>query len=192
MDTLGARTSSARPLRADARQNYARLVEAAAGSISELGPNVSLEEVAKRAGLGIGTLYRHFPNRQALLEAVYRDQVSVISTRGRELLATQPPAEALLLWLHSLLTYNLSMRGLKEALMAGEISPQTSDCKAMMHEVGGELLARAQEVGAVRRDLEVTDLLRLVHSIALMVEPGGEGVARAERVFEVMVAGLKG
>jgi AcrR family transcriptional regulator len=192
MDTLGARPSTVRPLRADARQNYERLVEAAADSIGELGPNVSLEEVAKRAGVGIGTLYRHFPNRQALLEAVYRDQVNVNCARGRELLATTPPAEALPLWLHSLLTYNLTMRGLKEALMAGEISPQISDCKAKMHEVGGELLARAQEAGAVRRDIEISDLLRLVHSIALMVEPGAEGAARAERVFEVMVAGLKG
>ncbi|HEV8191025.1 MAG TPA: TetR/AcrR family transcriptional regulator [Ktedonobacterales bacterium] len=192
MDTLGAGTSTVRPLRADARQNYARLVEAAADSIGELGPNVSLEEVAKRAGVGIGTLYRHFPNRQALLEAVYRDQVNANCARGRELLATKPPAEALPLWLHSLLTYNLSMRGLKEALMAGEISPQTSECRATMHEVGGELLTRAQEAGAVRRDIEITDLLRLVHSIALMVEPGPEGAARAERVFEVMVAGMKG
>ncbi len=61
-----------------------------------------------------------------------------------------------------------------------------------MHEVGGELLTRAQEAGAVRSDIEVTDLLRMVHSIALMVEPGAEGVARAERMFEVMVTGLKG
>jgi AcrR family transcriptional regulator len=192
MDTFGTRTSAPRPLRADARQNCKRLIAAAADTIGELGPNVSLEEVARRAGVGIGTLYRHFPNRQALLEAVYRDQVNVNCAQGRELLATTPPAEALSLWLHSLLTYNLSMRGLKEALMAGEISPQTSECKANMHEVGSELLARAQEVGAVRRDLEITDLLRLVHSIALMVEPGAEGAARAERVFEVMVAGLKG
>ena len=192
MDTLGARTSTVRPLRADARQNYERLVEAAADSIGELGPNVSLEEVAKRAGVGIGTLYRHFPNRQALLEAVYRDQVTAHCVQARELLATTPPAEALALWLHSLLTYNLTMRGLKEALMAGEISPTTSECRATMHEVGGELLARAQEAGAVRRDIEITDLLRLVHSIALMVEPGADGAARAERVFEVMIAGLKG
>jgi AcrR family transcriptional regulator len=192
MDTLGVRTSTGRPLRADARQNYERLVEVAATLISELGPNVSLEEVAKRAGVGIGTLYRHFPNRQALLEAVYRDQVTVLSARAHELQASVTPAEALPLWLHSMLTYNLTMRGLKEALMAGEISPQTGECKAMMHRVGGELLARAQEVGAVRRDIEITDLLRLVHSIALMVEPGAEGAARAERVFEVMVAGLQG
>ena len=192
MDTLGVRTSTARPLRADARQNYARLLEAAAEMIGELGPGVSLEDVAKRAGVGIGTLYRHFPNRQALLEAVYRDQVTLLSDRARELLATTTPAEALMRWLHALLTYNLTMRGLKEALMAGEVSPQTSECKERMHEVGGELLALAQAVGAVRGDIEITDLLRLVHSIALMVEPGAEGIVRAERVFEVMVAGLKG
>jgi AcrR family transcriptional regulator len=192
MNTPGTQTSTVRPLRADARQNYERLIEVAAHTIGELGPNVSLEEVAKRAGVGIGTLYRHFPNRQALLEAVYRDQVAAHCLRARELLATMPPAEALPLWLHSLLIHNLTMRGLKEALMAGEISPQTSECKAKMHEVGSELLAAAQEAGTVRRDIEVTDLLRLVHSIALMVEPGAEGEARAERVFEVMAAGLKG
>lgn len=192
METEGAQASTTRPLRADARQNYERLIAAAAAAIGEFGPNVSLEEVAKRAGVGIGTLYRHFPNRQALLEAVYRDQVNANCARGRALLATKPPAEALPLWLHALLTYNLTMRGLKEALMAGEISPQISECKANMHAVGGELLARAQEAGAVRRDIEITDLLRLVHSIALMVEPGAEGATRAERIFEVMVAGLKG
>jgi AcrR family transcriptional regulator len=191
METEGARTSTLRPLRADARQNIERLVAAATAAIAELGPNVSLEEVAKRAGVGIGTLYRHFPNRQALLEAVYRDQVEGHSARGRELLASRSPEEALTLWLHSLLTYNLTMRGLKEALMAGEISPQVSECRAIMHAIGGELLARAQAAGAVRQDLEITDLLRLVHSIALMVEPGAEGAARAERVFDVMIAGLR-
>jgi len=192
MDTFGAQTSMPRPLRADARQNYERLIVAAAAAIAELGANVSLEEVAKRAGVGIGTLYRHFPNRQALLEAVYRDQVNANCTLGHEMLATKPPAEALPLWLHALLTLNLNTRGLKEALMAGEISPQTSECKSMMHTVGSELLARAKAAGAVRRDIEITDLLRLVHSIALMVEPGAEGTTRAERVFGVMVDGLKG
>jgi AcrR family transcriptional regulator len=193
MDTEGVRASTSRPsrpLRADARQNYERLIAAAAGAIAELGANVSLEEVARRAGVGIGTLYRHFPNRQALLEAVYQDQVNISCARGRELSATKPPAEALSLWLHSMLTNNLTTRGLKEALMASEISPQTSECRVKAHAVGSELLARAQEAGAVRRDIEITDLLRLVHSIALMVEPGAEGARRAERVFEVMVAGL--
>jgi AcrR family transcriptional regulator len=192
METESAGASTSRPLRADARQNYARLIAAAAAAIAEHGASVSLEEVAKRAGVGVGTFYRRFPNRQAMLEAVYRDQVGVLCARGHELLDTASPADALPLWLRAVLTYNLTMRGLKEALMAGEISLQTSECKASMHAVGGELLARAQAVGAARRDLEITDLLRLTHSVALMVEPGAEGVARAERIFEVMVAGLKG
>src|SRR5258706_9110920 len=161
MDTLGARTSTVRPLRADARQNYERLVEAAADSIRELGPNVSLEEVAKRAGVGIGTLYRHFPNRQALLEAVYRDQVNLNCARGRELLTTTSPGEALPLWLHSLLTYNLSMRGLKEALMAGAISLQTPEGKANMHQGGGGLVAPGQKARAGPRGIAVTHLLPL-------------------------------
>lgn len=192
METERAQASTPRPLRADARHNYERLIAAAAAAIAESGASVSLEEVAKRAGVGIGTLYRHFPNRQALLEAVYRDQVGVLCARGNELQSTTAPAEALPLWLHALLTYNLTMRGLKEALMAGEIAPQTSECKANLHAVGGALLARAQAVGAARPDLEITDLLRLTHSVALMVEPGAEGVARAERIFEMMVSGLKG
>jgi len=150
MEIEGAQASTPRPLRADARQNYERLIAAAAAAIGELGPNVSLEEVAKRAGVGIGTLYRHFPNRQALLEAVYREQVERHSARGRELLTTRSPVEALPLWLHSLLTYNLTMRGLKEALMAGEIAPQTSDCKAQMHAVGGELLAHGGQLNGDR------------------------------------------
>src|SRR5215472_7760549 len=193
MGTDGPVIQAVPPKRADARRNYDRLLAAAAEAFAEHGADdVSLEEVARRAGVGIGTLYRHFPNRQALLEGVYRDQVAAHCGRARELEATMPPEEALILWLHSLLTNNLTMRGLKEALMGGEVSPVTSECREQMHAVGSELLARAQEVGAVRRDLEITDLLRLVHSIALMVEPGAEGAARAERVFAVMVAGLKG
>src|SRR5215469_7748373 len=108
MHTPGTQSSTVRPLRADARQNYERLIEVAAHTIGEIGPNVSLEEVAKRAGVGIGTLYRHFPNRQALLEAVYRDQVTAQCLEARGLLATMPPAEALPLWLHSLLIHNLT------------------------------------------------------------------------------------
>src|SRR5215475_9175276 len=132
-----AQTLITRPKRADARRNYEKILAAAREAFAEGGESTALEEIARRAGVGIGTLYRHFPNRQALLEAVYRDQVGVQCAWGRELLATRPPAEALPLWLHSVLTYNLSMRGLKEALMAGEISTQTSSCKANMHAIGG-------------------------------------------------------
>src|SRR5580765_2241253 len=108
MDTDSARTMKGRMMRADARQNYQRLVTAAGVAFSEHGPAVSLEDVAKSAGVGIGTLYRHFPNRQALLEAVYREQVQVLCGRAGELLAAKSPEDALITWLRAVLTNNLS------------------------------------------------------------------------------------
>src|SRR5499433_1511780 len=89
-----------RPMRADAQRNYERLLSAAAAAFAEHGADdVSLEEIARRAGVGIGTLYRHFPTRQALLEAVYRDQVEALRARADELLVSVPPGAALAIWL---------------------------------------------------------------------------------------------
>lgn len=191
MDTDGARALAQRPMRADARRNYERLIAAASKAFIQYGPQVCLEDIARDAGVGIGTLYRHFPTRQALLEGVYRDQVDALSREAQELLGVPDPAGALSAWLHTVLTDNLTRRGLKETLMAGEISELVTECKMKMHQSGARLLARAQEASAVRRDLDISDLLRLVHGISMMVEPGAEGMARAERLFSVMMAGLQ-
>src|ERR1700756_1323695 len=100
MSTTSGPGSAERPMRADAQRNYAKLLGAASEAFLESGADdVSLEEIARRAGVGIGTLYRHFPTRQALLEAVYRDQVELLRARAEELIATKPPAEALTTWL---------------------------------------------------------------------------------------------
>ena len=110
---------AARPMRADARRNYQALLNAAAAAFAEHGADdVSLEEVARRAGVGIGTLYRHFPTRQALLEAVYRDQVEGLCARADELLATAPPGEALTAWLRSLVQFSSTKRSLTSAMLA--------------------------------------------------------------------------
>jgi AcrR family transcriptional regulator len=178
-------------MRADARRNEERLITAASEAFAQHGPHVCLEDIARDAGVGIGTLYRHFPTRQALLEGVYRDQVDALSREAQELLMAPDPAVALSTWLHALLTNNLTRRGLKETLMAGEISELVTECKMQMHRSGARLLARAQEANAVRRDLDISDLLRLVHGISMMVEPGAEGMERAERLFSVMMAGLQ-
>ncbi len=191
MDTIGTRDLSQRPMRADARRNEERLIAAASEAFAQHGPQVCLEEIARDAGVGIGTLYRHFPTRQALLEGVYRDQVDALSREAQELLVAPDPAVALSTWLHALLTNNLTRRGLKETLMAGEISERVTECKMQMHQSGARLLARAQEASAVRRDLDISDLLRLVHGISMMVEPDAEGMERAERLFSVMMAGLQ-
>src|SRR5216683_4369090 len=95
-----------RPMRADAQRNYTRLLDAATAAFLEHGADdVSLEEIARRAGVGIGTLYRHFPTRQALLEAVYRDQVEALRARADELLRSVPPGAALVTWLGDLLEF---------------------------------------------------------------------------------------
>lgn len=191
MDTNGLREPTRRLPRADARRNYERLIAAAGEAFRRQGPQVSLEEIARDAGVGIGTLYRHFPTRQALLEGVYREQVEALSRDGRALMEAPDPGDALSTWLHALLTNNLTTRGLKETLMAGEISEVVTECKLQMHQSGSALLERAQAAGEARRDLEISDLLRLVHGISMMVEPGAEGVARAERLFSVLMAGVR-
>jgi len=106
-------------MRADARRNYERLLRAAAEAFTEHGADdVSLEEIARRADVGIGTLYRHFPTRQALLEAVYTDQVAGLRALADDLLATKPPAEALATWLRALIDFGRTKRSLSAALLA--------------------------------------------------------------------------
>src|SRR5215472_11381674 len=102
--TVSPRESTARPMRADAQRNYARLLSAAMAAFTEHGADdTSLEEIARRAGVGIGTLYRHFPTRQALLEAVYRDQVEALRARADDLTGSDDPGEALAAWLRALM-----------------------------------------------------------------------------------------
>src|SRR5689334_10113778 len=108
-----------RPMRADAQRNYARLLSAAAEAFAEHGADdASLEEIARRAGVGIGTLYRHFPTRQALLEAVYRDQVEALRGRAGELIESDAPREALAAWLRTLMAFSSTKHNLTSALLA--------------------------------------------------------------------------
>src|SRR5579863_8630413 len=104
-------TGVGRPMRADAQRNYARLLDAASAAFLEHGADdVSLEEIARRAGVGIGTLYRHFPTRQALLEAVYRDQVETLSARAEELLESESPEDALAGWMRAMVGFSSTKR----------------------------------------------------------------------------------
>src|SRR6266404_8714739 len=105
-----------RPKRADARVNYDKLVAAARALFTDKGTSAPLEEVAERAGVGIGTLYRHFPTRQALLEAVYVDEVEAMAQAATDLIAL-PPWEALTKWLHQYVGFAATKRALNEALM---------------------------------------------------------------------------
>jgi AcrR family transcriptional regulator len=195
MNASGPATQSAQPaLRADARRNYERLLTAAGAAFAEHGADdVSLEAIAKRAGVGIGTLYRHFPTRQALLEAVYRDQVEALRARADELLATQPPEAALAAWLQDVLEFGRTKRRLSAALMTtlGKDSELISTCSQLMRSSATDVLGRAQAAGVVRADANPADLLRMVHAISLTAEwaPGDHG--QAGRLLALVLDGLR-
>ena len=182
-----------RPMRADAQRNYARLLDAARAAFVERGADdVSLEEIARRAGVGIGTLYRHFPTRQALLEAVYRDQVETLSARAEELLRTESPEEALADWMCALVKFSSTKRSMTSALLAtlGTDSELLSACATVIRGSAEALLARAQQAGVVRPDADAGDLMRLVHAVSIATEKAPDP-GQADRMLALILDGLR-
>ncbi|MFJ8152122.1 TetR/AcrR family transcriptional regulator [Streptomyces sp. NPDC094468] len=179
-----------RPMRADARRNHDRLLAEARAVFAEHGTDASLEDVARRAGVGIGTLYRHFPNRHALMSAVFEDAVNELLARAEELQSAPDPCRALLTWLHGVVAHAAAYRGLSRALMSASPASALSRCGTPMREAGAALLARAQEAGSVRADVRIGDLLRLTHAIALAVEESPGDPDLADRLLELTLRGL--
>jgi AcrR family transcriptional regulator len=183
-----------RPMRADAQRNYERLLSAAAAAFTEHGADdVSLEEIARRAGVGIGTLYRHFPTRQALLEAVYREQVEAVRAAAEEQLQSDAPAEALAAWLRVLVDFSSTKHSLTTALLAtmDKDSELLSSCSAVIRGAAEALLARAQEAGAVRADVDAKDLIRLVHAVNLAAQYGPADPGQRDRMLGFILDGLR-
>ena len=180
-------------MRADARRNHERLLAEARSAFAEHGTQASLEDVARRAGVGIGTLYRHFPNRHALLSAVFEDAVNDLLTRSRQLLDAPEPCTALVTWLREMVAHAGEYRGLARALMAvsSDDSSALGRCSAPIREAGGALLTRAQEAGTVRPDVAVGDLLQLTHAIALAAEESPGDTELADRLLQLTLRGLK-
>ncbi|RAJ68795.1 TetR family transcriptional regulator [Streptomyces sp. Amel2xB2] len=183
--------------RADARRNYARILAVAEEEVAAQGAGASLEHIARTAGVGSGTVRRHFPSRRALLEAVSRKRIEALATRAHEL--TGEPAgakssgDALLEWLDEVVAYCVSARGLAAALSyddAGADPVHGNSCAAALEEAGGPLLRRAADDGVLRPDVTVADLITLIVGIALATEHRPEPAAQAERLFRLAVAGL--
>jgi AcrR family transcriptional regulator len=178
-----------KPKRADARRNYDKVVAAAREAFGEGGASTSLEEIARRADVGIGTLYRNFPNRQSLLEAVYVDEVQNVAQSAAGLGELQP-WEALSGWLHRLVGYLIT----KHALVAEMLdymdrdAPLFSSCRATLFDAGEPLLARAQEAGVVRPDVQLSEIIMLVGGIAKI--PASDP-AQTERMVEIALDGLR-
>jgi AcrR family transcriptional regulator len=180
-------------MRADARRNHARLVSEARTAFAEHGTDTPLEDVAKRAGVGIGTLYRHFPNRHALLSAIFADAVSDLLSRSLELLDDPQPCTALVGWLRAVITHASEYRGLSRALMSAshDDASALARCSGPMREAGSALLTRAQRAGAVRPDVSIGDLLQLTNAIALAAEETPDDPELADRMLALTLRGLK-
>jgi AcrR family transcriptional regulator len=184
--------AASRARRADAQRNVERLIAAAREAFSTDGPNASLDEIARSAGVGPGTLYRHFPTRLALFEAVYRDSVERLCADGERLAETEPPAQALVAWLQGFVTVVSQKRGLAAALTEeGRTSELFAQCHAMINATGGELLDRAKAAGAVRSDVELGDLLKMTKAFAQAAETSPEGPVLAERLLSLSMDGLR-
>ncbi|MEU7403760.1 helix-turn-helix domain-containing protein [Streptomyces sp. NPDC044948] len=162
-----------RPMRADARRNRERLLQAAATAFAEHGEGASLDDIAKRAGVGTGTLYRHFPTRQALLEAAYLDRIEAIAARADLIAAERSPGDALREWLGELAAGMIQVRGMKTllgtAVTAGGTAVDTA-CGDCLRAAAGRLVRAAQAEGTLRRDVEPIEVLRLVHGVATAAE----------------------
>jgi AcrR family transcriptional regulator len=185
--------TTVKPMRADAQRNQQRLVSAALAAFTEHGTDdVSLEEIARRAGVGIGTLYRHFPTRQSLLEAVYEGQIESLRAEGERLFDSRPPTEALEAWLHAMAGFSATKRSLVAALMAeiGKESEVVSACSTVIRASVDRLLARAQAAGEVRADVSSGDLLRLVHSISMTADRATDP-GQTARMIKLIVDGLR-
>ncbi|WP_446041531.1 TetR/AcrR family transcriptional regulator [Streptomyces sp. SID1121] len=182
-----------RPMRADARRNYERLLTEARSSFAAHGTDASLEDVARRAGVGIGTLYRHFPTRQALLSAVFQEALASLLEHSRELAGAEQPCGALVEWLRALITHAGEYRGLSRALMSAshDESSALSECSVPLRAAGERLLVRAQQGGHVRPEVSIDDLMQLTNAIALAAEQSPTDPALADRLLTLTLTGLK-
>jgi AcrR family transcriptional regulator len=185
-------TAATRKPRADSARNRQLLIDAAKAAFTDVGLNVSLEEIARRAGVGIGTLYRHFPSREAVVEAVYRHEVELLAESVPQLLETSPAGEALHKWMHLFVDYIATKRVIAPSL--GAAAGRTS----ALHKSSGELIThaistlvkRAVESGDVRKDIAPSDLLRAMVGVSYG-NPDKAWEASARRLIDLLMDGLR-
>ena len=176
-------------MRADAQRNYDRLLLEAKQAFIVHGTEVPLEDIARHAGVGVGTLYRHFPDRYALMNAVFVQEVEQVTAQAQELLTADDPTAALTTWLRAVAVHSTMYRGLSAAIM--EASDKMPACKTLLREAGGTLLRRAQEAGQVKADLQIADLLKLTHAIVLAAEKTPDDHDLFARLMALAVDGMR-
>jgi AcrR family transcriptional regulator len=181
-----------RPLRADARQNQDRVLEAAARAFARDGSGASLKVIAKDAGVGIATLYRRFPTRERLIEATYRNETARLCSAARELLQAAPATEALRAWMALFVDYMATKHGMADALHAvlvteGELRMQTRD---LLTDALATLMAAGVADGTIRPDTDPNDVLMGLGGVTLIAgDPGQRDLAH--RLLDLLMDGIK-
>jgi AcrR family transcriptional regulator len=184
---------SPRPLRADARRNRDLVLATALETFAAEGQTVSLDEIARRAGVGAGTVYRHFPTRESLLEAVVITRIQRLTDRARTLAAHPDPVETVYGFLSDILEEGAVKKDLVDALIGAgvDVTAVTGTANAQLHEALGNLLSRAREAGGVREGVSASDLMAVTASILITAQRSGGDHVLARRVFAVFRDGLR-
>jgi AcrR family transcriptional regulator len=184
--------SGQRRPRSDAQRNRERILETAKAAFTRRGADASLDEIARQAGVGPGTLYRHFPTRDALIEAVYRSEVEKLAEAGRSFAAAMPPIEALRSWMLLFIDYIAAKHIIAPALnsVVGGPSRLYEDSRSLVHGVMNELVKRAKKSGDVRRDVDAADLLRAVIGVSYLGS-GHDWQQSARRLVDILIAGSR-
>lgn len=178
-------------MRTDARKNYDHLLEVARDVVTRQGVDASLRDIARRAGVGLGTLYRHFPTREALLEALLRASFDELTVRAAELETSSSPEDALMSWLGDVVACAHNYRGVVASMMAA-IADTNSALHAScvtMRAAGARLLARAQAEGMARTDVDGADLFALVGALTWLRDQPSLA-SRADHLFGVIASAI--
>lgn len=178
--------------RADAQRNYDRIVAVARQAIAQRGANVVLEDIARDAGVGIGTLYRHFPTRQSLFEAAFLDEANELRRRAEDLVNSDSPLDALIDFLCTYIQFGRHGHCMGAAVMNAKHTEGSAiqlACVAMRDE-GERLLVRAQKANQVRDQVALIDVLRLLHGVVVATE-SSQDPEQEQRLFDLVIAGIR-
>jgi AcrR family transcriptional regulator len=182
----------ARQPRADARRNRERILEAAKEAFTRHGADATMDDIAKQAGVGAGTLYRHFPTRDALIEGVYRTEVEKLAAAARRFAATMTPAEALRAWMLLLVDYVAAKHIIAPALnsVAGGPAKLYEGSHGLIQSAMSALVKRAVKSGELRKDIDASDLLRAMIGVSL-VKADPDWKQSARRLVDILIAGSR-
>jgi AcrR family transcriptional regulator len=186
------RSTTARKPRADALRNRERILEVAKEAFTQQGANASLDEIAKQAEVGAGTLYRHFPTRDVLIEGVYRNEVEKLAAAAPRFAETMPPIEALRAWMLLLVDYIAAKHIIAPALnsVVGGPSRLYEGSRSTIHDAIDGLVKRGKSSGDLRKDLDAFDLLRALIG-ASHVGSGTDWQQSARRLVDILIAGSR-